>query len=113
VCGSTDCVYNGTGCSTQCGAYSQADERGFGFVMNYYYYCYYYYFFFFLNRICSSPSSECDGREVQNIPINKCGEECSYDPILNKCVAQCITPYIRNATSGACQQAPCGQLLPD
>jgi hypothetical protein len=112
VCGSSDCFYNGTGCNTQCGPYSEPGEKGC--VVNMYV-CLYVILIQLnvLCSICTAPIAVCDGREVQNVPINKCGTDCAYDPINNICVSECPALYIRNATSGACQLAACSQLTPD
>jgi hypothetical protein len=65
-------------------------------------------------RICSlDPSQTCEQRAPQNnVQINKCGE-CAYDPIKNVCTSDCGTFYIRNATTGACQLAPCSLITPN
>jgi hypothetical protein len=132
VCGSADCVFDGTSCNTQCGPYSEVGDRGcvvslLLLFLFYYIYIYIYHFIvdyfvfvvllmgfnIYMYRVCTAPAAVCDGRAVQSVPINKCGDECTYDPVTDKCVNQCIFPYIRNVTSGACQLGTCSQLLPN
>jgi hypothetical protein len=63
--------------------------------------------------ICEvDPSQTCEQRIPLNTPYNKC-EECAYDPVTNTCTSDCGAFYIRNPTTGACENASCSQVTPN
>jgi hypothetical protein len=62
--------------------------------------------------VCGPVSVNCDSREVQNTPLYRCGD-CAYDPVGNKCVSICPEFWVRNSTTGACQEASCSLRVPD
>jgi hypothetical protein len=90
VCG-TDCYFTGTLCSNQCPAFSTPSPNG----------------------ICGAPTEDCSNREVQNVPVEKCGTICAYDPTTNTCVGECPKYYTRVPTTGACELTGCDQRVPD
>jgi hypothetical protein len=90
VCG-PDCYYSENNCNVECPAYSEPNESG----------------------ICGEPSTNCSLREPQNVPVNKCGTECVYNPVTSSCSQSCQQFYIRNPTTNECEVAICEQRLPD
>jgi hypothetical protein len=91
VCGSLDCVYNGTGCGAYCLPNSAPDGKG----------------------ICSDPTSPCGQKTPLLIETNKCGEGCVYVEEEDVCSNACQQFFINDSLSGACIPSSCEERLPN
>jgi hypothetical protein len=91
VCGSGDCVYNGTGCGSQCLPNSAPDGKG----------------------ICSDPSSACSQKIPLPVDINRCGEGCVYIGEENRCSNACQQFFVNDTNTGICVGLVCDERFPN
>jgi hypothetical protein len=91
VCGSVNCVFNGTNCNEECPPNMAADNRG----------------------ICGDPILACSQKIPLPGDVRRCGIGCFFIADEMRCSNECPQFYVTNINTGGCDILPCSGRTPN